>query len=71
MPRKTLYPRSVIKRTIKAHSGLRLSKNADILIFLDYTLFLQESVTPSSLLTLSLPPKEKKNLELRSRKTIA
>jgi len=32
MPRKTLYPRSTIKRTIKAHSGRSLSKNVDVLV---------------------------------------
>lgn len=38
------YPRSVMKRIVKAHSDRNLSKNADVLIYLDYALFLQESV---------------------------
>lgn len=37
------YPRSVMKRIVKAHSDRGLSKNVDVLIYLDYALFLQES----------------------------
>ncbi|OZJ06068.1 hypothetical protein BZG36_01087 [Bifiguratus adelaidae] len=40
MPR--LYPRSTLKRIIKAHRpSSSLSKNADILIYLDYISFLE------------------------------
>lgn len=37
-----LYPRGTVKRIVKAHSNRSVSKNADILIFLDYMLFMQE-----------------------------
>ncbi|GAT20272.1 similar to An07g09820 [Aspergillus luchuensis] len=37
-----LYPRATVKRVVKAHSNRNVSKNADILIFLDYMLFMQE-----------------------------
>ena len=42
----TFYPRAQVKKTIKAHTNRPLSKNVDILIFLNYTLFLQEGVVP-------------------------
>lgn len=42
------YPRSVMKRIVKAHSDHGLSKNVDVLIYLDYALFLQESVPSPS-----------------------
>lgn len=34
-----------MKRIVKAHSNRGLSKNVDVLIYLDYALFLQESVS--------------------------
>ncbi|OQE87909.1 hypothetical protein PENNAL_c0018G08215 [Penicillium nalgiovense] len=37
-----LYPRGTVRRIVKAHSNRSVSKNADILIFLDYILFVQE-----------------------------
>ncbi|KAF1814454.1 hypothetical protein P152DRAFT_456708 [Eremomyces bilateralis CBS 781.70] len=37
-----LYPRATLKRIIKAHSNRPLSKNIDVLIYLDYALFLQD-----------------------------
>ncbi|CAI7640334.1 unnamed protein product [Penicillium bialowiezense] len=39
-----LYPRGTVKRIVKAQSNRTVSKNADILIFLDYMLFMQEYV---------------------------
>ena len=58
MAAKRLYPRSTVKRIVKAHSNRNVSKTADILVsrpkvygdfankslkvFLDYTLFIQE-----------------------------
>ncbi|KAG9229001.1 hypothetical protein BJ875DRAFT_476047 [Amylocarpus encephaloides] len=36
-----LYPRGTVKKIVRAHSKRNLSKNVDVLIFLDYTLFLQ------------------------------
>ncbi|KAF3174834.1 hypothetical protein TWF106_008240 [Orbilia oligospora] len=38
------YPRNVLRRIVKAHSGCNISKNADILIYLDYALFLEQLV---------------------------
>ncbi|KAF2016744.1 hypothetical protein BU24DRAFT_347756 [Aaosphaeria arxii CBS 175.79] len=38
----TLYPRATLKKTLKAHANKPLAKNVDILVFLNYTLFLQE-----------------------------
>ena len=50
---KHLYPRATFKRILKSNTKLRLSKNVDILVFLDYVLFMEEYVTFFSL-TLSL-----------------
>ncbi|PBP26285.1 hypothetical protein BUE80_DR002880 [Diplocarpon rosae] len=36
-----LYPRATVKKIVKAHSKRNISKNSDVLIFLDYVLFLQ------------------------------
>ncbi|OBT56034.1 hypothetical protein VE04_03523 [Pseudogymnoascus sp. 24MN13] len=36
-----LYPRATLKKLDKAHSRKNVSKNADVLVFLDYALFLQ------------------------------
>ncbi|KAI9831227.1 MAG: hypothetical protein M1819_005155 [Sarea resinae] len=44
-----LYPRSTIKRIVKAHSKRNVSKNVDILIFLDYALFLQTLIREASI----------------------
>ncbi|GAD94498.1 transcriptional regulator family: Histone-like TF [Paecilomyces variotii] len=44
-----LYPRATVKRIVKAHSNRSLSKNADILIFLDYMLFMQELMREASI----------------------
>ncbi|KAF2836887.1 hypothetical protein M501DRAFT_978563 [Patellaria atrata CBS 101060] len=41
-PATTHYPRATVKRIVKAHTNRPLSKNADIAIWLDYTLFLQD-----------------------------
>jgi hypothetical protein len=40
----TLYPRSTVKKIVKAHANRPLSKNVDILIYLNYALFMQEYV---------------------------
>ncbi|KAF8441234.1 hypothetical protein BGX38DRAFT_1272750 [Terfezia claveryi] len=37
-----LYPRSVVKRIVKAHTKRNTSKNLDVLLYLDYVLFLQK-----------------------------
>ncbi|KAJ5855908.1 transcriptional regulator family: Histone-like TF [Penicillium soppii] len=44
-----LYPRGTVKRIVKAHSNRSVSKNADILIFLDYMLFVQELMREASI----------------------
>ncbi|KAF6231342.1 hypothetical protein HO173_010485 [Letharia columbiana] len=49
MASKRLYPRSTIKKIVKAHSNRSLSKNADVLIFLDYTLFVQDLIQEASM----------------------
>ncbi|KAF1990676.1 hypothetical protein K402DRAFT_369497 [Aulographum hederae CBS 113979] len=36
------YPRGTVKKIVKAHSDRPLTKNVDVLIWLDYTLFLQD-----------------------------
>ncbi|KAJ4348626.1 uncharacterized protein N0V89_010004 [Didymosphaeria variabile] len=41
---QTLYPRGTVKKIVKAHANRPLSKNADILIFLKYALFMQEVI---------------------------
>ncbi|KAJ5171755.1 hypothetical protein N7492_004348 [Penicillium capsulatum] len=51
-----LYPRGTVKRVVKAHSNRSVSKNADILIFLDYMLFMQEyDLTPPPPTQVSFP----------------
>ncbi|KAF2464623.1 uncharacterized protein BDR25DRAFT_296575 [Lindgomyces ingoldianus] len=41
---KTLYPRGTLKKIVKANTNQKLSKNVDILIFLNYALFLQDLI---------------------------
>ncbi|KAI1325933.1 hypothetical protein F5Y16DRAFT_376754 [Xylariaceae sp. FL0255] len=36
-----MYPRATVKKIVKAHSKCNISKNADVMIFLDYVLFMQ------------------------------
>jgi len=36
-----LYPRATVKKIVKAHSKKNVTKNVDVMIFLDYALFLQ------------------------------
>lgn len=44
----TPYPRTTLKRTLKAHSNRPVSKNVDILVYLDYVLFMQELMRAAS-----------------------
>ncbi|KAF2731432.1 hypothetical protein EJ04DRAFT_443035 [Polyplosphaeria fusca] len=44
MPTQTLYPRSTLKKILKAHTGRPLSKNVDILVFLNYALFMERLI---------------------------
>jgi len=39
-PGQKLYPRATVKKIVKAHSGCNVSKNVDVMIFLDYVLFM-------------------------------
>ncbi|RYN77212.1 hypothetical protein AA0120_g11617 [Alternaria tenuissima] len=45
----TLYPRGTVKKTVKAHSNRQMSKNVDILIYLNYALFMQELINEASI----------------------
>ncbi|KAF2652822.1 hypothetical protein K491DRAFT_695248 [Lophiostoma macrostomum CBS 122681] len=47
MPAQTLYPRATVKKIVKAHANRPLSRNVDILIFLNYALFMQELLKES------------------------
>ncbi|KAG9244596.1 hypothetical protein BJ878DRAFT_505498 [Calycina marina] len=40
MAANKFYPRATVRKIVKAHSKRNLSKNADVLIFLDYGLFM-------------------------------
>ena len=42
------YPRTTLKRTLKAHSNRPVSKNVDILVYLDYILFVQQLMKAAS-----------------------
>ncbi|KAL2116503.1 hypothetical protein VTJ04DRAFT_8671 [Mycothermus thermophilus] len=41
MAGQKLYPRATVRKIVKAHSNRNVSKNADVMIFLDYMLFMQ------------------------------
>ncbi|KAK4640195.1 hypothetical protein QC761_604860 [Podospora bellae-mahoneyi] len=49
MPGHKLYPRATVKKIVKAHSNCSVSKNADVMIFLDYMLFMQNLVKEASI----------------------
>ncbi|KAF2432230.1 hypothetical protein EJ08DRAFT_585929 [Tothia fuscella] len=49
MAPSNLYPRATLKRITKAHTKRPLSKNVDIMIFLDYMLFMQELVKEAAI----------------------
>ncbi|CAG8316767.1 unnamed protein product [Penicillium nalgiovense] len=61
-----LYPRGTVRRIVKAHSNRSVSKNADILIFLDYILFVQECV---SIYPYGLVHRLMREATIRSRKS--
>ncbi|KAF1363779.1 hypothetical protein EJ07DRAFT_101605 [Lizonia empirigonia] len=42
---KTSYPRATLRRIVKAHAARRVGGDVDVLIYLTYTLFMQELVT--------------------------
>ncbi|CCC05258.1 hypothetical protein SMACR_08268 [Sordaria macrospora] len=41
MPGRKAYPRATVKKIVKAHANCNVSKNVDIMIYLDYVLFMQ------------------------------
>ncbi|RYN43578.1 hypothetical protein AA0114_g10185 [Alternaria tenuissima] len=45
----TLYSRGTVKKIVKAHSNRQMSKNVDILIYLNYALFMQELINEASI----------------------
>ncbi|KAI5852135.1 hypothetical protein BZA05DRAFT_396939 [Tricharina praecox] len=49
MPPTTPYPRSVVKRIAKAHTGFNVGKNVDIQLYLQYKLFMQELLREADL----------------------
>ncbi|KAI1634171.1 hypothetical protein F4809DRAFT_619886 [Biscogniauxia mediterranea] len=40
-PGQKMYPRATVKKIVKAHSKCNVSKNVDVMMFLDYALFMQ------------------------------
>ncbi|ORY64135.1 uncharacterized protein BCR38DRAFT_524244 [Pseudomassariella vexata] len=48
-PGQKLYPRSTVKKIVKAQSKCNVSKNADVMIFLDYVLFMQTLVKEAAI----------------------
>ncbi|KAI7786205.1 hypothetical protein SLS64_012738 [Diaporthe eres] len=43
-PGQKMYPRATVKKIVKAHSNCKVSKNADVTMFLDYIVFMQTLV---------------------------
>ncbi|KAF2865660.1 hypothetical protein BDV95DRAFT_251930 [Massariosphaeria phaeospora] len=41
---KPPYPRATLRKTLRAHTNQPLSKNVDILVFLNYALFMQRLI---------------------------
>ncbi|KAI6091050.1 hypothetical protein F4821DRAFT_227361 [Hypoxylon rubiginosum] len=48
-PGQKMYPRATVKKIVKAHSKCSVSKNADVMIFLDYVLFMQTLVKEAAI----------------------
>ncbi|KAI1768883.1 hypothetical protein GGR53DRAFT_476204 [Hypoxylon sp. FL1150] len=48
-PGQKMYPRATVKKIVKAHSKCSVSKNADVMIFLDYVLFMQSLVKEAAI----------------------
>ncbi|KAG5921312.1 hypothetical protein E4U31_002112 [Claviceps sp. LM219 group G6] len=46
---KKAYPRATVKKVIKAHSNMTMSKNADVTIFLNYVLFMETLVKEAAI----------------------
>ncbi|TPX09996.1 uncharacterized protein E0L32_008843 [Thyridium curvatum] len=48
-PGQKLYPRATVRKIVKAHSNCNVSKNVDVMIFLDYVLFMQTLVKEAAI----------------------
>ncbi|CAI0654747.1 unnamed protein product [Colletotrichum noveboracense] len=48
-PGQKAYPRGTVKKIVKAHSNCNLSKNVDVMIYLDYVLFMQTLVKEAAI----------------------
>ncbi|GAP88943.1 putative histone-fold containing protein [Rosellinia necatrix] len=48
-PGKKMYPRATVKKIVKAHSKCNVSKNVDVMIFLDYVLFMQTLIKEATI----------------------
>ncbi|KAF2972285.1 hypothetical protein GQX73_g1344 [Xylaria multiplex] len=48
-PGQKMYPRATVKKIVKAHSKCNVSKNVDVMIFLDYVLFMQTLVKEATI----------------------
>ncbi|KAI0202571.1 hypothetical protein F4808DRAFT_420610 [Astrocystis sublimbata] len=48
-PGQKAYPRATVKKIVKAHSKCNVSKNVDVLIYLDYVLFMQRLVKEAAI----------------------
>ncbi|KAI1078527.1 hypothetical protein F5B20DRAFT_547330 [Whalleya microplaca] len=48
-PGQKMYPRATVKKIVKAHSNCNVSKNVDVLMFLDYVLFMQTLMKEASI----------------------
>ncbi|CBX97050.1 hypothetical protein IAQ61_008004 [Plenodomus lingam] len=46
---QTLYPRATLRKIIKAHANRSVSRNVDILIYLNYMLFMQELLNEATI----------------------
>ncbi|EGS23937.1 uncharacterized protein CTHT_0006470 [Thermochaetoides thermophila DSM 1495] len=49
MPGQKLYPRATVRKIVKAHSNCNVSKNADVMMFLDYMLFMQTLIKEAAI----------------------
>ncbi|KAH9883028.1 hypothetical protein J1614_000395 [Plenodomus biglobosus] len=46
---QTLYPRATLRKIVKAHANRGVSRNVDILIYLNYMIFMQELINEASI----------------------
>ncbi|XPS67763.1 hypothetical protein M3J09_000061 [Ascochyta lentis] len=45
----TAYPRSTVKKIVKAHANRSLSRDVDVLIYLNYLLFMQDVLAEAAI----------------------